>query len=78
MMSQSSQVLADGASVAECRTMTAHLASERPKPARAPLRPATLWQKQTSTTNPTQLKKKAAKCGKHYCYIIIIIIIIII
>lgn len=48
----------------ECRTMTAHFAKDSPKPAKAPVRPATVWQKHKSSTNPTQLKTKAAGNNK--------------
>lgn len=60
MMSHRSQVLESATRSVECLTITAHLARERPKPASAPVRPATVWQKHNSSTKPTQLKTNAA------------------
>ena len=50
-------------------TMATHLMMDRPKPDRAPQRPATVLDRHSDSRNPSQLKRKETKThGTFYCF----------
>lgn len=61
MISHHSQLLSLDAKSVECLTIKVHLANDSPKPARAPYRPATVWQAHINNKNPIQLKRNATE-----------------
>lgn len=61
MISHHSQEFSCDARSVEFFTINVHLASERPKPDRAPYRAAIVWQKHVSIRKPIQLKRNATR-----------------